>query len=84
MAEKGETKIIAIITICIMLISIGLSGCVDDDNNKKDEYEVYLKISIVVSVETNYTLFIPIPVKSALHYKPDNYSEPIDFISNMQ
>jgi hypothetical protein len=34
MAEKGETKIIAILTISIMLVSIGLSGCVEEE---KDE-----------------------------------------------
>ena len=35
MAEKGENKILIIITICIILISIGLSGCVEDDENNK-------------------------------------------------
>ncbi len=35
MAEKGRIKILAIITICIMLISIGFSGCIKDDDNKK-------------------------------------------------
>ena len=37
MAEKGGTKILAIITICIILISIGLSGCV---GNVEKEYKV--------------------------------------------
>ena len=38
MAEKGETKIFAIITICIMLVSIGFAGCIEDDeNNEKNK-----------------------------------------------
>ena len=32
MAEKGETKIIITITICLILISIGFSGCIGNDS----------------------------------------------------
>jgi hypothetical protein len=36
MAEKGETKILAIVTILIILISIGFSGCIGDDDNSRN------------------------------------------------
>ena len=42
MAEKGENKIIAIITICIILITISFIGCLDEggeDGEKKDGKE---------------------------------------------
>ena len=35
MAEKEKTKILTILTICIMLISVGLSGCVEEDEENK-------------------------------------------------
>jgi hypothetical protein len=79
---KGGTKILAIVTIVIILLSISFSGCFED-GEEKDEYEIYFILSIDGSLGTNYTLYIPIPVKSAKHYKPDNYGEPIDFISNI-
>ena len=34
MAEKGGTKILAIITISIVLLSIGLAGCIGDNEKK--------------------------------------------------
>lgn len=37
MAEKGETKLLVIITICVILISIGLGGCIGDDDEKKEK-----------------------------------------------
>jgi hypothetical protein len=37
MAEKGGTKILVIFTIYIILISIGLSGCVDNNNNNSND-----------------------------------------------
>ena len=37
MAEKGGTKILTIITIIIILVSIILSGCVEEENNYKPE-----------------------------------------------
>ena len=53
MADSGETKIIAIITICIMLISIGLSGCVEEDEYKPD-----ISISNVSDQDVNATIII--------------------------
>jgi hypothetical protein len=38
MAEKGETKLIITITICIILVSIGFSGCVGDEKHKLTIY----------------------------------------------
>ena len=34
MDVKSETKILVIITICIMLVTVGLSGCIEDDNGE--------------------------------------------------
>jgi hypothetical protein len=39
MADSDRKKIITILTICIMLVSVGLSGCVEEDsedNKRKD------------------------------------------------
>jgi hypothetical protein len=49
MAEKGGTKILGVITICIMLFTIGFSGCVEDDENEDnwgEKGELSLKISL--------------------------------------
>jgi hypothetical protein len=40
MAEKGGTKTITVITICIMLITIGFSGCIGDDEDKVVDEEI--------------------------------------------
>ncbi len=37
MAEKGGTKILAIVTICVILFPILFSGCVDDNSNNENE-----------------------------------------------
>jgi hypothetical protein len=62
MAEKGETKIIGIFTICVILISIGFSGCVEDDDGKN---EVKYTFELYVEIENNYSdnyLILPFPV----------------------
>ena len=54
MAEKGGTKILVIITIIIVLLSIGFSGCVeegkeedkDEEKNFPDAKEGDLKMTI--------------------------------------
>jgi hypothetical protein len=47
MAEKGGTKIIITITICIMLVTIGFSGCVEDEKDNTDNAKASdLKLSI--------------------------------------
>jgi hypothetical protein len=66
MAEKGETKILAIFTICFMLISIGLSGCVEEDESsyypKEEDLELQLSLNKHefkindTTVEVNITL----------------------------
>jgi hypothetical protein len=55
MAEKGETKIIAIFTICIMLISIGLSGCVEEDGGDWDEVYYYELRDAYCDLNSNFT-----------------------------
>jgi hypothetical protein len=37
MVKKGETKIMVFITICMILISIGLSGCIEETKDKDGE-----------------------------------------------
>ena len=49
MREMGETKIITILTICIMLVSVGLSGCVDDDEKDKKNHSLELIIEYPTS-----------------------------------
>jgi hypothetical protein len=66
MAEKGETKIMAIITICVILLSISFSGCVgddekDDDNNYK--FNNRFRIQILTDIIDNYTLIVPVPIE---------------------
>jgi hypothetical protein len=50
MAEKGETKILVIITICVILISILLSGCIESDN---DDKKVTEENDLVFSIESD-------------------------------
>jgi len=57
MAEKGENKILVIIMICIMLILIGLSGCIGDDE-KYSKYEYYLEFN--PNGVGKYILVVPI------------------------
>jgi hypothetical protein len=56
MAEKGGTKILAIVTICIILVSIGFSGCVEDD-----EKEIKIEYRLEIETNTNdpYTIIAP-------------------------
>lgn len=59
MAEKGETKILVIITIIIILFSILFSGCVgdgkDENNNNKDanEENIYSISNLNLTLEIN-------------------------------
>ena len=70
MAEKGGTKILAIITVCIMLISIGLSGCIWKEEGNEDNYDY----SVVYTPEnhtTDYYLILPFLVHKKNHSKPN-------------
>ena len=59
MAEKGEIKIISIITICLILFSIGFSGCVDSNTDKEElDFEINYKIDLKENKEI--TIFLPI------------------------
>jgi hypothetical protein len=44
---KGGTKIIAFVTICIILLSISFSGCFEEDKEKDDDDKQYLGIEII-------------------------------------
>jgi hypothetical protein len=61
MAEKGENKNLIIITICIILISIGFNGCVENekDNNKKNN-DIYFLLSYSrdSDIEVNISVII--------------------------
>lgn len=67
MAEKGETRILGIFVICIILISISFSGCVEEKNNESknsndikhaspDEVELILEFDNT-TIPKNYTSF---------------------------
>ena len=43
MAEMGGTKILAIVTICIILLSIGLSGCVEDGGDDESRLRIGIR-----------------------------------------
>jgi hypothetical protein len=63
MAEKGETKIVAIVTICVILLSISFSGCFEEE--KEDDYCGTFTYKLQFFPENNdveYTLIIPFPV----------------------
>jgi hypothetical protein len=72
MAEKGGTKILAIITICVMLVTIGLSGCVGDDGKQKEknEYKYYgneYNSNYTLEIKCNSTYIIIVPFLSIDH-----------------
>ena len=85
MAEKGGTKILGIVTVCIMLISIGFSGCIGDDgnNNKKDDEEIKKEYRYWYRFEINcssgkYDLNVPFPAyqdKYRNHHLSPIYNE---------
>jgi hypothetical protein len=68
MAEKGGTKIIAIITICIMLFTIGFSGCVEDEDENEAKYTFRLYVDFENDKSNNY-LIIPFPVNKNITNK---------------
>ncbi len=41
MAEKGGTKIVVIITICVVLISVHLAGCIEE-NREIDSLDIHI------------------------------------------
>ena len=66
MAVKGGTKILAIFTICIILVTIGFSGCFGDDDGKENDKNEYI-CSYRYQIEINsssyqYELNVPLPV----------------------
>jgi hypothetical protein len=40
MADSGGTKIIALVTICIILMSFSFSGCFEEDKENKDDLKL--------------------------------------------
>lgn len=65
MAETGGTKILAFFTICVMLITVGLSECIGDDNNdERDESKVIVHYEIEINTTSigEYYIFVPIPL----------------------
>ena len=48
MAEKGGTEILGIFTICIILFSIGLSGCIGDEETNNTNRCVNFHIENIV------------------------------------
>jgi hypothetical protein len=66
MADSGGTRIIAFVTICIILLSISFSGCFEDgdnSNNYKEECIYDFKLNIQCN-SSNYLLNVPIAVYS--------------------
>jgi hypothetical protein len=65
MAEKGETKIVAIITILIILISIGFGGCFEEEKHEDGNKEIFhYEIEVINTKPINYTIYFPVPLIS--------------------
>jgi hypothetical protein len=60
MAEKGGTKILAIVTIIIVLISILLAGCIGDDEDDVGFHYLYYEVELETNSEAN--ILFPIPI----------------------
>jgi hypothetical protein len=67
MADSDRKKLIVILTICIMLISIGLSGCVEEEK-RIIEYEY--SISVITENGSHGYLYLPF-------IRTPNYNESI-------
>jgi hypothetical protein len=63
MAEKGETKIVAIVTILIILFLIGFSGCFKEDGEEK-EIDYYYNIKLSPSINKSFYIYLPVPIVS--------------------
>jgi hypothetical protein len=61
MAEKGGTRILGIVTICVILMSISFSGCFDDvrDGDENIQNEVSFKMIISANNTTSYLIYSP-------------------------
>ena len=59
MSENGGTKILVIITICIIQISIGVSGCIGNDKSNFDE-ETYYSVEIIQEKNNSFEMYLPI------------------------
>jgi hypothetical protein len=70
MAEKGGTNLIMIFTICIILISIGFSGCIEDDVEWNKSHFFWINFR-PENLTTDYNLILPIPVHNKNHSKPN-------------
>jgi hypothetical protein len=75
MAEKGGFRISAVITICIILISTGLSGCIEDEE-KKYPAGLYTYSVEFNTEESEFILYAPIPVL--------NNGSPFEAFNNLQ
>jgi hypothetical protein len=88
MAEKGETKIVVIVSIIIILLSISFSGCFEEE--KEDEsYSLNVtiynlsehshKIDIIIENSKNLTIF-----NNSCNLKPDEYKHFKDITSKKE
>jgi len=59
MVKKSETKILSIITICIIFVTILVSGCFDDSSSSKT-IEIEYKLTIKTDSNDSYKLIAPI------------------------
>jgi hypothetical protein len=69
MTEKGETKIIAIVTIFIILLSISFSGCFEDDDNKIDtakesDLELFISMNKTSTKISNRNLLVNVTLSN--------------------
>lgn len=71
-----------------MLFSLIITaGCIFDTSNQsntKNQYIVKFNVSLNINNNTNYSIFIPIPVKSARYSTLNNEGEPIEIMYEIQ
>ena len=85
MAETGGSKILAIITICIIALSILLSGCIEYGNDKKNgndknqktppsDNSYYYCVYINVTPNSTYELIVPVMITPVMAENTGNLS----------
>jgi len=76
--------IIIIIVIVVLLLPLLYYLCSIDKTNDQDKYSIEFNLTIDVDSKKNYTIYLPVPIKSKMGYNVSDEGTPIDFMNQLE